>query len=329
MQRQKTSKNLLTKAALNILTQRRKCIERYRKSLMNKDLSKQNKTLKIRKSPESVEKSNMTTPLKSQENTPNPQIKMTTKKRCPKGHYRNKEGECVPKKSQKILQQMYFAMHELKTGDSPRKIYSEKYLTHRVELLGNKYLFQVSFPNLEQFANYKPLTLHTADCFIQTIFSLGLRCEKAVKEDIQKLRKKKSWSGVSPTEMLNYFEKTFGIKRDHFRFISNVVSFKKPNEGVKKMIEFLDKELENNYATILDVNLKRKDSPQICGHVMLAYKYNDIVYFFDPQINRLERDPNNMRDDYYVKQYNIFRTVDLKESVELKDSTCSIDFAGK
>lgn len=340
MEIQKTSKKVLTKAAaLKIVVQRRKCIEKYRNTLENKVVSKQNKTVKIRKSKESkdsAEKSNSENPilLLSKEKTPNPQLKITAKKRCPKGQYRNRDGNCVPKRSFKALQRLAEveeaeARSRLKTEDSPRKIYAEKYLTHPVELLGNKYLFQVSFPNIEQFTNYKPLTKHTADCFIQTIFSLGMRCEKTVKEDIQKLRKKKSYSGVTSSEMLNYFEKIFGIERDHFRFIPNVVSFKKPNEGVEKMTKFLDKELENNYATIVDVHLKRKDSPQICGHIMLAYKHNDIVYFFDPQINRLERDPNDMRDDYYVKQYNVFRTVDLKESVELKDSTCSINFSGK
>jgi hypothetical protein len=313
----KTLKTLIKSEALKssakILTQRRKCIEKYRNTL-NKNKTKT--TAKIRE------------PTEPNEPYPQP------RKRCPKGQYRNKEGNCVPNpyKSFKTLQRLAQedeVKARLETEESPRKVYAEKYLTHRVHLLGNKWLFQVSFPNIEQFTNYTPLSKHTADCFIQTIFSLGMRCEKAVKEDIQKIRKKQCMSGVNPFEMMNYFEKIFGINRDHFKFATNVVSFKTPNEGVEKMTEFLHEKLENNYATILIVDLKYNNSSILGAHVMLAYKYNDIVYFFDPQRNRLERDPNTMSSENYIKKYHVFKTIGLKESVELKDSTCSIDFAGK
>jgi hypothetical protein len=56
-----------------------------------------------------------------------------------------------------------------------------------------------------------------------------------------------------------------------------------------------------NYILIVD--LKYNNSSILGGHVMLAYKYNDIVYFFDPQRNKLERDPNTMSNENYIKKY--------------------------
>jgi len=167
--------------------------------------------------------------------SPSPKVRRNTQKRCPKGQHRNKEGECVPKKFKKSIKMIESSasvssispassvyslsskksplISRLESVDTPRKVYAREYLNHPVQLLGKKWLFQVSFSNPEQFINYKQITGTEPtgyECFIQSLFTLGLRDRKKGKQDLEEI-KKNNISGIRFEKASRYFEKSFGL----------------------------------------------------------------------------------------------------------------------
>jgi hypothetical protein len=200
---------------------------------------------------------------------------------------------------------------------------------HPVLLLGNKKLFQVSFFSPEQFTTYKKITDHTRiECFIQSLFSLGLRDRKAGKQDVEELKKHKR--GVHVDVQAKYIENSFGLKPGQVTFEYKLIAgthFKRKSEGVKMITSFLDKELENMHATIISITLQTPTASW--GHSSVAFKYNNKVLFFNPQSNFITDDPNDMADSgSTLVIYGIYETHNVKKSVELKDTTCPIEFAG-
>lgn len=65
------------------------------------------------------------------------------------------------------------------------------------------------------------------------------------------------------------------------------------------------------------------------GHYVIAYKYNDIVNYFDPQQKIHTTNPEELSPKgWYIAQYGYFRTINIKKSTKLKDTTCPIEFFG-
>lgn len=286
-------------------------------------------------------------PVMSKERTPSPS-QQKTKKRCPKGLHRNKAGECVPKKSLKkspkspnpikssispiLSKSPKSSISRLESADTPRKVYVKTYLTHPVKLLGKKKLFQVSFPNPDQFINYKKITGSDQpenECFIQSLFSLGLRDRKEAKKDLGEI-KLRTIGGVTFLNAAKYFEKSFGLNHGQIKHSWMKTRFEDNTEFNDHINVKLIRELRNNYATIITIHIKnntKMDEPGL-GHYMVAYKHDNILYYFDPQSKSLTTHPNSILKNkkYSIVNYGFFNTENILESIDLKDSSCLIDY---
>jgi hypothetical protein len=209
--------------------------------------------------------------------------------------------------------------------DTPRRAYYKKYNQKNPVLLPNKQLFQITFNDPDQFINYTQITSNTSfECFIQTLFSLGLRDVKEGKKDVVKLQKKK-FRGVKFVEAAKYFETSFGLRPGQIQY--NELPF----EYAGLMDDFFENLLENNCATIFSLIYRMNDST-IFGHFMIVYKLNDELFFFDPQLNVHYENLSHVQYTFEVERdqeilfYGYFETNNITQPIELKNNSCPINF---
>ena len=224
---------------------------------------------------------------------------------------------------------------------TPRTSYARTYFTKPI-VLKAKPLFQITF-DISQFRNYKQITEKTnIECFIQTLFSLGLRDIHAAKEDIEKLTVMKR--GTPWTEETKYIEQCFGLDGQvrHEWLISEFISYKfsaytkKPSDSkymdyyselrrtsVSNSCDIIFNDLDNDCATIL---LLMYASREDYGHYIVAAKRNNHLLFFDPQKNKFSVDINTLSENPIIRIGVI--KVGNTTPVELKINTCSIAFNG-
>jgi hypothetical protein len=173
-------------------------------------------------------------------------------------------------------------------------------------LLGGADVFQVSFQSVDQFNRYVKITEHTRiECFIQCLFLLGLRDIKEAKKDIQKLKSYKN--GVKFIVAAKYIQRAFGLKDGQIS-----------HHNIKNEHELT---LTNNYATIFNVTFK--DEKREWGHYIVAYKYNNIVYYFDPQANE-----HIVLDKLNIIGFGCFLTRGIKDNVILTTTTVPLYYYG-
>ena len=212
---------------------------------------------------------------------------------------------------------------------TPRKAYVNKYFVGKekpVTLLGKRDFFQVSFTNPNQFKKYVQITdKPRIDCFIQTLFSLGLRDRKEGKKDIVKLEKYKI--GIKNSDAAKYIQTSFGLKPGQvdFRIFDNV--FKNNDEFKKDISDNLQRNIDNNYATI--VFLEYEKGKRNWGHYIVAYKYNDKIVYFDPQDKTHTKHTHKLSlEGVIVSRYGYFKIKNVRKSVELQNNICPMEFLG-
>jgi hypothetical protein len=280
------------------------------------------------------------TPVLS-ETSPSPKVRRNTQKRCPKGQHRNKAGECVSKKLQKSIKSPKSSISpvssnksplisRLESADTPRKVYAREYLNHPIQLLGKKMLLHISFPNPEQFINYKKITgeEQTGDeCFIQSLFTLGLRDRKAGKQDLEEI-KKHNIGGISFKKAATYLEKSFGLDPGKIVHSWEKKDFKTNTEFKDDIYLKLRTNLANNHATIISLDLKNTKTNVRGGHFMIVYKYNKILHFFNPQSNRNTTDASKifLARNVLVTNYGLYYTKQIEKTMDLIDNSCQLDY---
>lgn len=280
--------------------------------------------------------------------------------RCPNGSRKiiPKIGKCVKTKKNKLKITDYFpitsfaknntrskASHQL----TPRTKYQKKYFnskkkSKKIKLLGESYpvdadriLFQVSFSNKEQFKEYAGLSKDPKiDCFFQTLFSLGLRNLSLLKKDSENVNIYGK-QGVKPAKAAKFIACSFGLEN------SDVVGFERGfaynNETTKTIIsERMDTWLVNNHATILCLGFLEKDEKNNdvddVKHYIIAYKYNDEVFYFDPQKqienkNILNIVPKTQKGhQVHIKSLSFFAVKNVSKSVVLLKKKCEIPYYG-
>jgi len=209
--------------------------------------------------------------------------------------------------------------------DTPRRAYYKKYNQKNPFLLPNKQLFQIAFTDPAQFTNYTQITSNTSfECFIQSLFSLGLRDPKQGKKDVVKLQKNK-FKGVKFEEAARYFETSFGLHPGQIQYKES--EFEYPD----LMDDFFKTLLENNCATIFSLLIYRIDESTTFGHFMIVYKMNDELVFFDPQLNVHYENISHLQHDFAnegqeISFYGYYETNNIAQPVELKNNSCPIHF---
>lgn len=232
------------------------------------------------------------------------------------------------------------AQLEFESGSiTPRTSYTRKFFNKPI-VLQAKPLFQVPF-DISQFRNYTQITAKTnIECFIQTLFSLGLRDIDSAKEDIEKLTRMKI--GTPWTEATKYIAQSFGLDEGQVvhrwlisEFISNkfseYISERHTSVGkyylelrhayISKSCDTIFEDLDNDCATILLLEYPNH------GHYIIASKRNNHLLFFDPQKNKFNVDINALSENPII-QIGIIEVSNITTPIELKSNTCSIAFNG-
>jgi len=203
-------------------------------------------------------------------------------------------------------------------------------------------LFQVSYTSTDQFTHY--VNLHKdpeIDCFYQSLFTLGLRGATLAKKDSKDINKKGE-SGVPLYEIIHYIAFAFNIPMEQVMFQRLPYLEVKPgvykNKNSKaKINELFYTYLENNYATIFFIEFSRKGKFYY-SHAMVAYKWNDVVYYFDPQKKGMLADKKVLSTSLShiikysknstITDFGYFKVPVTEKPLELVDKTCPIAYVG-
>jgi hypothetical protein len=121
-------------------------------------------------------------------------------------------------------------------------------------------------------------------------------------------------NGLNPGQIKHSWEKK-DFKDDEFK---NYVS------------STLKRQLENNHATIITIIIVNRavENSKGVGHYIIVYKYNNILYYFDPQDNTTTTDPNNIlkNKQYYIRSYGSFETYKVLKSTDLVNNNCQLEY---
>jgi hypothetical protein len=219
--------------------------------------------------------------------------------------------------------------------NTPRKIYAKKYLGHEVFLIPsvshNGYsLFQVNFSNEEQFKNYLNLseTETQNDCFFQSVYSLGLRDLDLAKKNSENIELH-GVEGVDTRDVENYIKESFGLKKSVASGFVNANVEKWTEERLIEQLGVWLEDLKDNCGTLLFLTLSDGG-----GHFIVAYKYNNTIYYFDPQGTRQQDNEviisTNIKDILLSEliQFLCFYIEDLTEKIPLIKNDCHVEFYG-
>jgi hypothetical protein len=275
--------------------------------------------------------------------------------RCTNGFRKDKDRVCVNKKQETFKNKIVGNKITIKKRVSserhtPRSIYAKKYFANNKETIhlldkindGDKnVLFQVNYNDVNQFVNYENLHNNPKiDCLLQSIFSLGLQDIKVSKKQSSQVNKYGK-NGVQSDEVELFIKDAFDLKDDE------LVKFKvnKMRDNVKhvnrtlqvinnKIHRIFYNHLKNGYATVLYVERIYNDG-RISGHYIVMYKYDNQLYFFDPQ-KKSNKNVNgvftstNIHEVLGSKSGNIgyFMIDNLKSPKPLMNTTCPIKYTG-
>jgi len=151
-------------------------------------------------------------------------------------------------------------------------------------------MFQVNYIDVSQFTNHVNLSHYPRiDCFFQSIFSLGLRDVTIAKKDANDVNIKGN-AGVDTNEIKLFIKNAFNltpkeyVKIGFYHLDEYVIVKQSGNEFINELItSTLYHKLKEGYATIIYVNRYVSENGFTGGHFIVVYKYNDTIYFFDPQ----------------------------------------------
>jgi hypothetical protein len=275
--------------------------------------------------------------------------------RCANGFRKDKDRVCVKKRTydneNKIVGNKITIKKRVSSDrQTPRSIYAKKYFANNKEVIhlldkindGDKnVLFQVNYNDVNQFVNYENLHNNPKiDCLFQSIFSLGLHDIKVSKKHSSRVNKYGK-IGVQSDEVKLFIKDAFDLKDDeHVEFMVNKMrdNVKHVNRTLKvinnKIHRIFYNHLKNGYATVLYVERMYADG-RIGGHYIVMYKYDNQLYFFDPQ-KKSNKNVNgvftstNIHEVLGSKSGNIgyFIIDNLKSPKPLMNTTCPIKYTG-
>jgi hypothetical protein len=205
---------------------------------------------------------------------------------------------------------------------TPRQHYVNTYLNKDI-FLNKRTLFQVSI-HKDQLDHYTQITPETRiECFIQTLFALGLRDIREAKKDVDIL--KTMTKGTPWKQADKYFQTIFGLKDGQIGHFGYRQTFHDNDDFSTHVSRLLQHELDNNYATILPIAIR---SPtHVWFHFVIAYKYENVLYFFDPQ-NKITSTNAADLSRYTIFKFGFFTTKGVDQLTPLQSNTCSIKFNG-
>ena len=212
-----------------------------------------------------------------------------------------------------------------------RSMYYNKFFRTPVHLLEKNPLFQVNVNNIRQFYEFAGIHRKSkksnsyADCFLYTIFTLGLRNVNVLIEDVKQFYNSKI-SGVSTDDIGIFIENSFGLSKKTIIHVDRAVSNKM---DIHLIMKFLAYWLKPGYATIITVQYKHIQTGQVFSHIMNVFNNNSELIFIDHQAQWIT---NNIVDQIdadvymYISFGFFYLTKPVSAAIGIVNPSCSINF---
>jgi hypothetical protein len=209
-------------------------------------------------------------------------------------------------------------------------------------------MFQVNYNGVEQFRDYQNLSSNpTKDCVFQSIFSLGLRDVKLAKQDSLNVNTH-GRGGVHTDEFKLFVKNAFALSpeeeiTEEYMLLGTgapkLITPKIITEKSKlndKIVKLFNKKLKDGYATKISV-LMVLSNGFTGGHAIIVYKYENQIYFFNPQA-KSQPNPSRVVTSTYI--YDLFNPTtwldglsyytisNLKSPKPLVNTSCPIGYMG-
>ena len=222
-----------------------------------------------------------------------------------------------------------------------RSAYYNRFFNKPVTLLENNPMYQVYVNDVSQFFEY--VGIHSKskkkyiypDCFLHTLFSIGLRNITQLRYDVSYLYNNKA-HGVSLDDVTEYLSNVFGLRPGSVTCMLyhtpitdipiNITSIY--NDIIGMYAEWL----KNNYATIMYIKSFNIITRTYHTHVINVFNYNYEIWFFDPQYNVITRDMNDIMSSNettrrLLKSYGVFIVKNIIHPKKVITNTCDIRFS--
>jgi hypothetical protein len=195
----------------------------------------------------------------------------------------------------------------------------------------------VTYNDVSQFTEYQNLSIDTPriDCVYQSMFSLGLRDVNKAKQNSINVNTYGT-AGVSRREVNTYITNAFQLsKKEKVKSRQLILLSENPRPTVVRhtIHKFFNPLIKNGYATTVSVAYTKYNIKY--GHRIVMYKYNNKLYFFDPQkkyqTNMMYNSTNifdlfnknaTLTDINYIVIYN------LTSPKLLVNTTCDLPYVG-
>jgi len=201
-------------------------------------------------------------------------------------------------------------------------------------------LFQVSISGPEQFTHYANLSKDSKkkkiDCFFQSVFSLGLRDVSIAKKDAEEINELGK-DGVKFSEASRYFASSFGIPQKHIEYAYVHIGTANNKIAIKHINDFMNTYLENDHATVFTLYFY-KYRKSVGAHFMVAYKYKNVVFYFDPQQKGVVEDKKILSKTLahlikysgynFIDFFGYYKVNGLDEPIQMINVKCPVRYIG-
>jgi hypothetical protein len=280
---------------------------------------------------------------------------MSKRKRCPNKTRRSRSGKCVPYVDRSVSLNEYsnpkdtnvFGYYnffskpnsqsseaKLEEKKTYRTAYYNKFFNKPISILENTFLFQVYVNDVNQFFDYE--SIHTKskknnkynDCFLHSLFSLGLRNRSDIDKDVSDLYANPKIKGVITRDITTFLETSFGLPKKSIQ----IVNYNMPKQQILQrnyttLTTLLKDWLAPSYATILLIVLLNTTTNISFGHAITAFNYESKIIYFDSQNGNYSNNLSTLFTNEYVIVIYSLITVWVTEPKTIVSPTCRIPFS--
>jgi len=178
------------------------------------------------------------------------------------------------------------------TGEtSPRTRYRENLTQDKITMMssepGKNNLFRLHIPDIMKiFGTYSNLSRNAqSDCAFQILFAIGILDRNPAlsgSKGTNIIKHFKKEIAVSIAQLINHITSVFQINADDLnpKFLKNTET-----PIVSIMERYLKVHLDNDMCTFVLISFDGAD----IGHYIIAFKHNDNIFIFDPQLTAFDK----------------------------------------
>jgi hypothetical protein len=150
-------------------------------------------------------------------------------------------------------------------------------------------IFQVSFTDIDNILFKNTTKKSKLDCGYKALEALGLR-NKYINAINSRMVNSRGTIGILFEDMSAYIEYIYDLPEDTVEYKMRISQYMPINQStiIYNLTNFV-MDLEESHATIIVVYMCTKPTlpgpHKKLGHYMVAYKYQGIVYYYNPQTN--------------------------------------------